>query len=354
MKNHPVVRVLLAPALAAWLMLTVASASAEEEKEGPFPLVIFDVNGLVKPVKDFPGPRFEMSPGRALETMMRDVPDSLAGGTERHRPTVLTSVDLEELVRESDPAWDGGRAGVRLSLVRNRFYAQGPPAAVERLRAFLRVLEKEAARSFHVRAVVVEVPKGKGPALLGKPGSLLPAGEAAKRLDGLSASGGKALADASVGALNGQRVHLVDGRERTFLVDYDVLLAKNAAEADPIIEIFRDGIVLDVRPIASPSGERVRLDLLVGYSRFEPDTPRFESANPRLGPFDLPRVTGFRMESSVNLPVGDFLVLGPLFPSPLVTGTGEGGKGKKGDDEKEEPVPEGDVYLLLQAKPIAR
>ncbi|MHC4601560.1 MAG: hypothetical protein ACYS47_21405 [Planctomycetota bacterium] len=361
MKRDPAVRCVLVSVFTAWLVLAGGRVSAEEGEDKPYPLVIFDINALVKPVKDFPGPRFEMSAGRALETLLREVPGPLPGGVERHRPTVLTAVDLEELVRESDPIWSGAEAGVRLSLVRNRLFVQGPTAAVERLRALLRVLEREAARSFHVRAVIVEVPKNRGPQLLAKPGSLLGAGDAAKRFDALPEKGGKVLADASVSALNGQRVHLADGRERSFIVDYEVMLAKDAAEADPIIEIFRDGIILDVRPMASPSGERVRLDLYVGYSRFEPDTPRFDCGNPRLGPVDLPRVTGFRMESSVNLPVGDFLVLGPLFPSPHVTGSGGGtqdappGKGpKEGDKPKGEPVPKGDVYLLLQAKQIAR
>ncbi|MHC5036647.1 MAG: hypothetical protein ACYTHM_04980 [Planctomycetota bacterium] len=344
------------------LLRTPAALSQAPEGESPHPLTVFDISALVKPVKDFPGPRFELSSGKALESMMREVPDALNEDLESHRPTLMTTIDLEELIKESDSVWSSNPGKIRLSIINNRLYVQGPKEAVDRLRALLRVLEKEASRSFLIRAVVVQVPKGTGGELLGKPGTVMVEAAAKKRLANLPKKGGKTLADASIGALNGQRVHLVDGREKTFLVDYDIILAKEAAAADPIVEVFRDGLILDVRPTASPTGESVRLDLFVGFTRFDSETLRFNPENPKLGPLDLPKLTGFRMESSVAVPRGHTLLLGPLMPSPALQGTSsrEGGilPGKKGEEEgKGTPgagESKGDVFLLMQVKEIAK
>ncbi|MHC4780220.1 MAG: hypothetical protein ACYTFG_16750 [Planctomycetota bacterium] len=324
-------------------------AQAGEERSEPYPLKVFDVAALVKPLKDFPGPRFELSAGKALESMMRDLPGSLPGDLEPHRPAVLTVVDLEDLIRQSDPLWENPPEGARLNLVRNRLFVQGPPDAVSRLETLLRALEREASRSYLVRAVLFDLPAGTGEKLLGKPGTLLSEDAASKRMASIPSSGGKMLADASMTAMNGQLAHIVDGRERTFLVDYEVLLAKGAAEADPIVEIFRDGIILEARPISSPTGSRVRLELYVGYSRFEPHTEKFDPGNPKLGPIDLPRVTGFRMETSLTLPDAHFLVLGPLMPRSSVAPPEGGGSREEG---KEDVRPKGEVYMLLQAKAL--
>ncbi|MCU0723146.1 MAG: hypothetical protein MUC63_05975, partial [Planctomycetes bacterium] len=302
-------------AVLAAAALAAASAGAEEgdeEKPARYPLVLFDVSALVEPLRDFPGPRFELSAGRALQTLLREEGRMEPDAPER--PRLLNPEELEEIVRSSDDVWDAGE-GVKLRMVQRRLFVQGPEDAVRRLRDLLQTLEREASRSFAVRAVVAAVPREAAEALLGKPGQVLPAAQAAERLEALKAKGGRILADAHVVALAGQRVHVVDGRERSVVVDYDVEVAQSAAAADPIVEVVRDGLILDVRPLPSPTGEKIRLDFYVGYAVLDPVPVRFDPGNPALGPLDLPRLSGFRMEASTSVPAGDFLLLGPLLPS---------------------------------------
>jgi hypothetical protein len=334
-------------------MVALAAATfAEEEAPKParYPLAIFDISALVEPVRDFPGPRFELSPGRALQNLMRE--EGRIDLDAPERPRLLTAEELEELIRTGDPVWDAGGEGLQLRIIQKKLLVQGPEDALGRLRVLLRALEKEASRSLAVRAVVVAVPRGSGEALIGRPGQTLPAAQAAERLEGLKAKGGRILADAGVCALAGQRVHLVDGRERSVLVDYDVEVAQQSTAADPVVEVVRDGLVLDVRPIPSPTGERIRLDFYVSYVILDLAAVRFDTGNPALGPLDLPRLSGFRMEASAALPAGEFLILGPLLPSERPPAEKPAGTEGKPGEGKEAPAAPIEAYLLLQAKEV--
>jgi len=350
------------PTLLGVLRLTLVLAAAPapalaqegERKPVSYPLTVFDISALVEPLRDFPGPRFELSPGRALQSLLRE--ESRIDPDEPERPRVITSEELEELIRGGDPYWAEGGEGVRLQFVQRKLFVRGAEEAVRRLKDLLRTLEREATRSFAIRATIVEVPRGTGESLIGRPGQVLPAAQAAERVESAKAKGGRILADASVCALASQRVHLVDGRERSYVADYDVEVAQSSAVAAPVVEVVRDGLVLDVRPIPSPSGERVRLDFFVSFTALDPAAVRFDPGNPALGPIDLPRSVGFRMEATATVPVGDVLVLGPLLPSdrPMpgapVPAAPKPGEGKPEAKDLQPPAQES--YLLLQVREV--
>ncbi|GEM_PF-3076188 len=345
------------PLFLALLSLAAPALAREPGAGPPYPVELFDVATLVKPVQDFPGPRFELSAGRALASMMREIEQPGTFGARERPPALLTGRELEDLARETDPVWETDPVNIRLKFFNDRLLAQGPQEAIDRLRSLLASLEKEATRAYLVRAVLVQVPEGAGPDRLGAPGSAFSPEGASALLDDLPEKQGAIVAEGTVGALNGQRVHLADGRERAFVVDYDVVLGKETAKTDPVVEIFRDGLVLDVRPISSPTGKRVRLDLFIGYTRFDADTARFETGNPELGSLDLPRVSGFRMETSVVVPEGDFLLIGPLLPvsdrfrtAQTADETLPGKKKKASPTTSDPPEPGKELHLLVQVR----
>jgi hypothetical protein len=339
------------------LVLAAASVPAlaqeDEHKAVTYPMTVFDISALVEPLRDFPGPRFELSPGRALQSLLRE--EARIDPDEPERPRILTAGELGDLIRAGDPAWATEGEGVSLLVLERKIFVRGPEESVRRVRELIQTLEREANRSFAIRATIVEVPRGTGESLIGKPGQVLPAALAAEKLAGVKAKGGKTLADASVCALASQRVHIVDGRERSIVADYDVEVAQSSAVATPVVEVVRDGLVLDVRPIPSPSGDRVRLDFFVSFTALDPAGVRFDPGNPALGPIDLPRAVGFRMEATATIPTGDVLVLGPLLPSDRAAPGGAASAQNPGEgkpEAKDPPPPALDAYLLLQVREV--
>jgi hypothetical protein len=75
---------------------------------------------------------------------------------------------------------------------------------------------------------------------------------------------------------NTQTVHVVSGPARTVVSDVDAQVGTAAVAFDPVVELVRSGLVLEVTPVLAAEGNRVLLDL---YSAFV-DTARDEKAIP--------------------------------------------------------------------------
>jgi type II secretory pathway component GspD/PulD (secretin) len=75
---------------------------------------------------------------------------------------------------------------------------------------------------------------------------------------------------------NSQTVHVVSGPARTVVSDVDAQVGTGAVAFDPVVEMVRSGLVLEVTPVVTGDDQRVTLDL---YSAFV-DTARDGKAIP--------------------------------------------------------------------------
>ncbi len=134
----------------------------------------------------------------------------------------------------------------------------------------------------------------------------------------------------TVTVYNTQRAYLSSVNEVAYISDFDVEVAQTAFIADPVIGILQEGIVLDVRPVASNDGQFITLD--VGTATMDLHRPirTWESnlnqaagietpdGRKQLGTtvepvtIQLPEVEWERTDSTVRVPSGGSVLLSGL------------------------------------------
>jgi len=134
----------------------------------------------------------------------------------------------------------------------------------------------------------------------------------------------------TVTVYNTQRAYLSSVNEVAYISDFDVEVAQTAFIADPVIGVLQEGIVLDVRPIASNDGQYITLE--VGTATMDLHRPirTWESnlnqaagietpdGRKQLGTtvepvtIQLPEVEWERTDSTVRVPSGGSVLLSGL------------------------------------------
>lgn len=109
-----------------------------------------------------------------------------------------------------------------------------------------------------------------------------------------------------VSALDGQRVYLHQGSERTYVADFELSSGGTgqvtATVPDPRIEVLRTGLAVDARPTLVQEGGRKLVALDVRFVRCRPG-PTGKRATP-YGPLDTPQVTTDGVRTSARVPTG--------------------------------------------------
>lgn len=113
---------------------------------------------------------------------------------------------------------------------------------------------------------------------------------------------------------NTQRANIEVSRQEAYVKDYDVEIAQASTIADPVVDIVREGVVLDVRPIVSNDRRFVTLELrptvatLVRPIRKLVTTLGVGSAVT----IDMPELNKQSLKTTVVVPDGGTLLLGGL------------------------------------------
>lgn len=342
---------------AALALAALAAAPAlGAEEPGAYELRTYVVRSLVDPVRDFQAVRYSLDPAGGVREGL-DHPSLMGMRDIEERPRLLGSEELLEVLEQSVAFFrEGGDARSLLRITNGVLYVAAPPGAVRELEKVIEALEKEASRSVALRALVFRW-DGEAARALGAvrtPSHVLDAGRAGALLSLLDGPGGRVLEQASTSALSGQRVYLSHGREREFLRGLEAQAAEKAGLVSPVVDVLRDGLVLELRPALSPTGRSVEITYAVNCSRYR--EIRFDTRNPALGVIDVPRLRYFRAGGTAVVPLGGGVLFGPL-PRDLdpaareakddggAEGEAKGGSGKGGAA----PPAEGDVHLLLHA-----
>lgn len=117
--------------------------------------------------------------------------------------------------------------------------------------------------------------------------------------------GMRLLRSARITGMNGQRVSVHAGAQRSFVQDYDVEVAQDSSISDPIVGISQTGLAFDVRPIARGEG-LISLEIMA-QSNLEDGAGR-NVVTPS-GPVLAPKTRFAEFNSTVTIPDGGFAVI---------------------------------------------
>jgi hypothetical protein len=181
--------------------------------------------------------------------------------------------------------------------------------AQSKIRRLLQGLKSDQTRSIQLEVGFYALPSDLQQeiqtAALGAEGSLSP--KVLDRLDRAVKAGRATLSgSAMLIALNGQQVYLHQGGEQAFVGGFDRAAGGTGSlvqvVTDPLVEVLRTGLALDLRATLSGEGPRPRVSMEVSFVRTRP----FEISRRKTpwGPIDMPRVAVDSVRTSARVPSG--------------------------------------------------
>ena len=113
---------------------------------------------------------------------------------------------------------------------------------------------------------------------------------------------------------NNTRASMSVLRHTSYIRDFDVEIAQAAAVANPIVDVVRDGVVLDVRPVVSADRRFITMELRPTVMTLETPIPTFTTTLGVGQPvsIQLPSVNLQRVRTTVTMPDGGTLMLGGM------------------------------------------
>lgn len=119
-----------------------------------------------------------------------------------------------------------------------------------------------------------------------------------------------------VTAFNTQRANVAVLNQITYIKDFDVEVAENAAIGDPEIGTVQDGVVLDVRPVVSADRRYVTLELRPTLANVVITTVTSSiasgSGSTSVVEIETPNVTLRKLRTTVTMPDGGTMLVGGL------------------------------------------
>ena len=113
---------------------------------------------------------------------------------------------------------------------------------------------------------------------------------------------------------NTQRSNLQLTTQVAYIKDFDVELAQAATIADPVVEVVREGVVMDVRPIVSNDRRFITLELRPSVATLVRPIRTFSTTLGTGSPvtFETPELRKESLKTTVVMPDGGTLLLGGL------------------------------------------
>jgi general secretion pathway protein D len=113
---------------------------------------------------------------------------------------------------------------------------------------------------------------------------------------------------------NNARANLSAVRQTSYIKDFDVEIAQAAAIANPVVDVVRDGVVLDVKPVVSADRRFITMELRPSVLTLQLPIPTFTTTLGTGQPvsIQIPTVTLQRVRTTVTMPDGATLMLGGM------------------------------------------
>lgn len=113
---------------------------------------------------------------------------------------------------------------------------------------------------------------------------------------------------------NNTRSYMSVLRHTSYIRDFEVEIAQAAAVANPVVDVVRDGVVLDVRPVVSADRKFITMELRPTVMTLQTPIPTFTTTLGVGQPvqIQLPTATLQRLRTTVTMPDGGTLMLGGM------------------------------------------
>lgn len=113
---------------------------------------------------------------------------------------------------------------------------------------------------------------------------------------------------------NNTRANMSVLRHTSYIRDFEVEIAQSAAVANPVVDVVRDGVVLDVRPVVSADRRYITMELRPTVMELQQPIPTFVTTLGVGQPISiqLPRVTLQRVRTTLTMPDGATVMLGGM------------------------------------------
>lgn len=113
---------------------------------------------------------------------------------------------------------------------------------------------------------------------------------------------------------NTARANLAVNRQFSYIRDFNVEIAQAAAVADPVVDVIRDGVVLDVRPVVAADRKYILMELRPTVATLALPIPTFTTSLGVGQPVSIqvPRLTLQKVRTTVVMPDGGVLLLGGM------------------------------------------
>ncbi|MCI0341767.1 MAG: hypothetical protein L0216_11570 [Planctomycetales bacterium] len=255
---------LAALAFLAGAPVALAFPTEEREKRS------YDVSVLLEPVDDHAGPELNEA------TVVTD--GGTPGGGSQDPPALFSAWDLADFVKGSVAPDSWAAPGCVCEIRGPVLEVVQTPAVQGEVSSLLGSLRRAAAREVDIRVRVIRATPAEGRNLVARTrdgSGVFARGEADKALAALGI--GAPLAETSLTARDGQRVHAASLRRKPFVADYDVEVAQGAIASDPIVSTLTLGLVADVRPFAGSFRDAVTLEFRLSWAELPKEPGRVEA-----------------------------------------------------------------------------
>ncbi len=115
-------------------------------------------------------------------------------------------------------------------------------------------------------------------------------------------------------AFNGQRANVTVLNQQSYISDFDVEIAQASQIGDPVVQVIRDGTILDLRPVVSSDRRFITMELRPTVAVLTRPIATFLTtlANGPPVTIQLPELAIERVRTTVTVPDGGTLLLGGL------------------------------------------
>ncbi|GEM_PF-2756886 len=294
------------------LILSASVCALEEGGSERYVTKVYDVGFLTRSVKDHECKEMGLLP---VENYEPPKPAVASGGLEAE--TVLAMMQGLTLDWE-EPASIQNTEGYIVVVHK--------AAVHRRMEALVESLKRKRGTTVTcvVRVYAVEAPTG----LAGRGVFGAEAGEA--MWERLGTSSALRLVQAwTLTGVNGQKVAAWEGRERTYLRDYDPQVAQESSMADPLVATLREGFAFAVRCTVAGSGH-VLADVKASVASLAGEMEDKDFKTEGLGVLEKPEVAVQSFETSLLVPVDGVALIGS-FEAEAATEKGKPGGESAGE-----------------------
>ncbi len=254
----------------------------------------FSISLLTQPVHSRMGAPLDIMPSNFTPPEPPELPEPMGA---------VASESLLEIMRQAIAPEAWGARGGSTEVRSDTLYVRAPETALLAVERMLAALEHALLWAVDIEGRLVEV-AADSPVLAGP---LLPPEAEAALAKALGDGSALLLERVRVSSLAGQRNNVAALEQRTYVADFEVEIAEDAVISNPVVQILRSGIVLDVRPQITSARDSVVIS--VGLNRSVPfQTPRLVKTV--VGDMQCPDMRLHELRTDVEIPFGRTAVAG--------------------------------------------